>query len=86
MFVEVNLVSLDWIVSQDGSEGHKLLSLIPILESIDDEELYTTPFIDALKEATIMLKKEVINYCFIPFLLQLLVTIAFFSFYVQSEI
>ena len=82
MFVKVDLVPLDWITDLEDSKGHKLLSLIPILESIEDEELYTTPFIDALKEATIMLKKEAINNCFIPFLFQLFVTVAYFSFYV----
>ena len=63
-----------------------MLNLIPILESIDDEALYTTPFVDALKEATIMLKKEAFNKCFLPFVLQTMVCVVYFSFYVMSDV
>ena len=85
VFVQVDLVPLDWIVNQDGSQGHKLLSLIPILESIDDEQLYTTPFVDALKVAAIMLKKTAFNVCFLPFILQMIVSVIFLSLYVMNE-
>ena len=85
VFVKVDLVPLDWIVNLDGSKGHKLLSLIPILESIDDEELYTTPFVDALKAAAIILKKTAFNMCFLPFVFQMIVSVIYFSTYVMAE-
>ena len=85
MFVKVDLVPLDWIVCKSGQTCHKLLKLIPILESIDDEALYSTPFVDALKEATIILKKALFNYCFVPFVLQTVFTVIYFSFYAMSD-
>ena len=39
VFVQVNLVPLDWIVDEEGAD-QKLLKLIPILEDIDDEQLF----------------------------------------------
>ena len=86
VLVQVNLVPLDWIVNQDGSkDNHKLLSLIPLLESIDDEELYTTHFVDSLKAAAIMLKKTAFNLGFLPFTVQMIVSVLYFSFFVLSE-
>lgn len=56
VFVNVDLISLDWIVEKDHVYGKKLIKLITILESIKDEELYATPFIDSLKKATMRLR------------------------------
>ena len=85
VFVKVDIVPLDWIINLDQFEGHKLLSLIPILESIDDEQLYTTHFIDAMKELAIMLNREAFNWCFLPFMLQVVTCCAYFNFIVLNE-
>ena len=61
------------------------MTIIPILDAIDDEDLYTTGFVDALKESAIMLNKEAFNYCFLPFVLQVAVCVAYFSLYALSE-
>ena len=62
-----------------------MLSLIPILESIDDEKLYTTPFIDAMKELAIMLNREAFNWCFLPFMLQVASSVTYFNFIALNE-
>ena len=62
-----------------------MLSIIPILESIDDMKLYTTPFIDALKELAIMLNREAFNWCFLPFMLQLTSSVTYFNFIALNE-
>ena len=76
---------LDWIQDKKDSNGHKLLTIIPILDSIDDIELYITNFVDALKESAIMLNREAFNYCFLPFMIQVGVCVAYFSFYALDE-
>ena len=84
LFVSVDLVPLDWVVEKD-SKTNRILNLIPILESIGDEELYTTPFIDALKAATIILKTYAFDFCFIPFIIQIATSLFYFSLYVLRE-
>ena len=64
-------------MKKDGSV--QLLDLIPILESIEDEKLYTTPLVEALKETAIMLNKYAFNWGFLPFLLQVIVCVLYFS-------
>ena len=79
--VKASLIPLDWIVENKKSGGHRLLSLYNILGIIDDEELYTTPFIEALKALALIHNKEAFNYCFLPFLLQIIVCNVYFSMY-----
>ena len=59
------MISLDWLAEEE-SGWKKLIELIKILESISDEELYSTPFIEALK-VQMMLRTLVIDYCVYPF-------------------
>ena len=84
IFVNVDLVPLDWILTNAKSKSHKLLDLIPIIESIDDNELYTSNFIGALKESVLMLNKEAFNWCFVPFVLQGIVSVVYFSLFTLS--
>ena len=81
--VKVYIVPLNWI--NDSEDTVKIMSLLPILETINDEKLYTTPFIEALKEVVITLNKEAFNWCFVPFLIQLINCITYFSFFVMGE-
>ena len=57
--VKVDIVPLNWLSD--------ILNLLPVLESITDEDLFTTPFIEALKDVVIMLNREAFNYFFLPF-------------------
>ena len=81
--MKVSVVPLHWI--KDTVESDKMLSLIPIIESINDEKLFTSPFIEVLKEIVIMLHKIAFNYCFLPFVAQLIVCVTYFSQFVMSE-
>ena len=75
--VKVDIVPLNWL--------NEILNLIPVLESINDEGLFTTPFIEALKDIAIMLNREAFNYFFLPFIAQLGVSVTYFSLYATSE-
>ena len=61
------MIPIDWIVTEN-SKKHRLLTLYDILGIIEDEQLYTTPFIEAMKNLALIHNKEAFNYCFIPFL------------------
>ena len=81
MQVNASLIPLDWILEKENYSGQKLLSLYNILGLIDDEELYTTPFIEALKGLALIHNKEAFNCCFLPFLVQIIVSVVYFSVY-----
>ena len=60
------------------------MELISILEQISDEELYSTPFVEALK-VQIMLRTIVLDFCVLPFLIQIVFSLVYFSLYALRE-
>ena len=57
------------------------MDAIPLLESIDDEELYTTPFMEAIKESLTLLKETAFNFCFLPFVAQWVASLYYFTIF-----
>lgn len=72
---------LNWISDNGTSKVDKALDIIPILFSIDDEELYKTPFVEALKAIAIKYNIITFNRYFLGFIIQLISCVLFFSLF-----
>ena len=79
------MIPVNWLVNDQNSNKNRLLSLYDILGIIEDEQLYTTPFIEGMKELALIHNKEAFNYCFIPFFVQTIFAVIYFSNYVIDE-
>ena len=83
--VKIDVVPLNWMRS--SSDENIICSLIPIVHQLlVDDKMFATPFVkEALLELAVLLNKEVFNWFFLPFLVQLFFTVIYFGMFALSE-
>ena len=81
--VKVDIVPLNWM---RGSID-EICNLIPIVHRLlVDDKMFVTPFVkETLLELVVMLNREVFNWFFLPFLVQLLFSMIYFGMFALSE-
>ena len=68
-----------------SAKDNDFLEIIRLLDESNNQNLYTTNFVDALLEPIYILRKNVFNYVFLPFVAQSASCFIYFSFYLQHE-
>ena len=59
------------------------LELIDTLDNAEDKSLYTTEFVEALIEQFWALYIKLFNWIFVPFVIQTISVIIYFSYYIK---
>ena len=80
------MLRTNWIFRDlEDKSTNMFLELIETLDGVDDPTLYTTEFVRALVQEFWNLYNKVFDFVFIPFIIQSLTCVIYFSYYIQLE-
>ena len=85
------MLRTNWIFREikqsEEEEGSKndFLQLIDTLDQAEDDSFYTTEFVEALIQQFWTLYIKVFNFVFMPFVIQTISCIIYFSYFMQME-